>query len=128
MIVIRTLGVTGHEEKTMPKEKALSSAPVHAVVSTRFVWVFEVMDGPGAHEKPWQFVKYIATEYGTDHCSRARETAEREYGVTIRGSQRRELTFEEYCAVLRCNIDSPHGQRVYQAMLRIVFTGSLSLC
>ena len=78
----------------------------------RFVWVFEVESG-----------KYIMTEYNTESPLVARHAATQEYGYLIRELVRRELTFEEYCALLRCN----HNQKVYQAMLRIVFTGSLSL-
>lgn len=93
-------------------------------INVRYVWVFEVMDGPGSREEPWEFVEYMATGYDTDDRNEARELAEREYGVHIRGSERRKLTFPEYSCVLRCNIRSPHGQRVYQAMLRILFTGT----
>ena len=102
---------------------------VESVVSRppRFIWVFEVMDGPGTPEKPWSFERYIAMDYQTQSAIEARTFAELEYGVTIRGSQRRELTFEEYCALLRCNLEGERGTRVWQAMLRIVFTGSLSL-
>jgi hypothetical protein len=96
-----------------------------SVDSSRFVWVFEVMDAPLSNDKPWTFSKYIMTEYGTEWHSEARSMAAKEYGYTIRGGQRRKLTFEEYCAVLRCNNDGEHNQRVYQAMLRIVFNGSL---
>jgi len=92
-----------------------------------WVWVFEVMDGPETSDNPWCFEKFIATEYGTELASVARATAEREYGCIIRGSQRRELTFEEYCALLRCKSEGEHGKKVWQAMLRIVFTGSLSM-
>jgi hypothetical protein len=104
----------------------VNEASVESVVRPRVVWVFEVMDGPGTPEKPWKFDRYIAAEYLTESAEDARAFAEYEYGYTIRGSQRRELTFEEYCALLRCKADSEHGKKVWQAMLRIVFTGSLS--
>jgi hypothetical protein len=112
----------------MSKLENVSEASMEPIVSTRFVWVFEVMDGPGSNDKPWEFVKYIATEYDTERHSEARGMAAKEYGYTIRGCQRRELTFEEYCAVLRCNNEGEHNQKVWQAMLRIVFTGSFSSC
>ena len=112
----------------MTKNESVDAASMHPIVSTRFVWVFEVMDGPGSDVNPWKFVKYIATEYDTASQSEARAMAQREYGYAIRGSQRRELTFAEYCAVLRCNNEGEHIQKVWQAMLRIVFTGSLSSC
>jgi hypothetical protein len=84
------------------------------------------MDSPASNSKYWTFKKYIATEYGTESPKVAKDIAIQEYGRGIRGAVRRELTFEEYCAVLRCNNEGEHNQRVWQAMLRIVFTGSLS--
>lgn len=94
-------------------------------MTDRWIWVFEVMDGPGSAEKPWQFVKYMAANYLTEHHAEARKLTEFEYGVTIRGAQRRLLTFPEYVLLLRCKSNTENDEAVRQAMLRIVFTGSI---
>lgn len=90
----------------------------------RFVWVFEVMDGQGTLDNPWKFKKYIATEYATEWHSEARNWAMLEYGYVIRGAERRELTFPEYCALLKCNDEN--SPEVYQAILRILYTGTIA--
>ena len=112
----------------MSEKESVDAASMHPIVSTRFVWVFEVMEPPSDGECVWKLVKYIATEYDTEWHSEARSMAAKEYGYTIRGAQRRELAFAEYCALLRCNNEGEHNEEVFQAMLRIVFTGSLSSC
>jgi hypothetical protein len=102
------------------------AAAMEPIVSTRFVWVFEeVTEFP---DRSWKVVKYFITEYPTDRFAEAVNMAEREYCCSVRGAQRRALTLPEYCAVLRCNNEGEHNQKVWQAMLRIVFTGSLSSC
>lgn len=102
-----------------------SELRIHKVSKeNRFVWVFEVMDGQGTLDNPWKFKKYIATGYTTQNHSEARDLAMLEYGYVIRGAERRELTFPEYCALLKCNDEN--SPEVYQAMLRILYTGTIT--
>lgn len=99
--------------------------PNSGLAGPRWLWVFEVFEQPDSG-MPCVFSKYMATEYNTDSVEVAMQRAIAEYGYVIRGAQRRELTFPEYCALLRCNNEGEHNQRVWQAMLKIVFTGSLA--
>jgi hypothetical protein len=110
----------------MSKSENVSEASMEPIVSTRFVWVFEKMERHA--DRVWQFVEYFMTEYLTEDESEAVAIAKHEYGYVVRSAKRRKLTCEEYCAILRCNNEGEHNQKEWQAMLRIVFTGSISSC
>lgn len=80
----------------------------------RRIWFFRCReDGDDNH--------MICVEYQTDCKIEASKALRAEYGLAADESRRLRMTFHEYCALLRCNNEGDHNQKVYQAIQRVFF-------
>lgn len=77
--------------------------------SNRHVWFFRLLLGGNQ-----------CTEYDVENKEAAMRLLQFEYGETAVDAVRRELTFPEYAALLRCNFEG-HGDAVYQALQDFFF-------
>jgi len=80
--------------------------------SPRNVWFF--LDSQG---------EIHATSYTLSSVIDATALAESEYGFSVTEARQRLLTWDQYCAMLACNINGGQGPRIYSAMKRILFDG-----